>query len=143
MAAEKGTLHTLDTAQSQENAEAPAAAVAETQKDMSKVALIVSLLAVLLLVIFFFGMNRNIAGLTDEVKSLGGLRQDIATLDERMVQMQTEMPAQMKQMLAHDVVNEMAMKAFYLTDTLDDPELRVKMGEVLVGLREVRDGLEK
>ena len=152
MAAENGTVHKLETVKGEtesgqvdETAAVPTAdaAVAQTNKDMSKVALIVSLLAVLLLVIFFFGMNRNIAGLTDEVKSLGGLRQDIATLDERMVQMQTEMPAQMRKMLVHDVVNEMAMKAFYLTDTLEDPELRTKMGEVLIGLREVRDGLEQ
>lgn len=123
--------------------ECPSPGVAAAQKDMSKVAMIVSLLAVLLLVIFFFGMNRNIAGLTDEVKALGVLREDVSSLDQRMVKMQDEMPDTMQRMLAHDVVNEMTMKAFYLTDTLKDEALRTKMQEVLQGLKEVRSGLEQ
>lgn len=149
MTTENGKIHKLETVKgesetSQEAEGVPTveAGVAEAQKDMSKVAMIVSLLAVLLLVIFFFGMNRNIAGLTDEVKSLGILREDVAQLDERMVQMQAEVPVTMKRMLAHDLVNEMAMKAFYLTDTLEDEALRSKMQEVLAGLKEVRTGLE-
>lgn len=153
MSAENAKVHKLEAVNSeddvteaeavQEEVAAPVAGVAEAQKDMSKVAMIVSLLAVLLLVIFFFGMNRNIAGLTDEVKSLGVLREDVANLDDRMVQMQKDVPVQMKRMLAHDLVNEMTMKAFYLTDTLPDEALRGKMQEVLKGLKEVREGLEK
>jgi len=151
MSSEGGKVHKLEAVKNEamEDAsveqEAPqvAPAVAETNKDMSKVSMIVSLLAVLLLVIFFFGMNRNIAGLTDEVKSLGALREDVSSLDQRMVQMKTDMPVQMQRMIAHDIVNEMAMKAFYLTDTLQDEALRTKMQEVLKGLKDVREGLEK
>jgi len=148
MNSDNGKIHKLEAVKGEGVTEESAATttlpgVAEAQKDMSKVAMIVSLLAVLLLVIFFFGMNRNIAGLSDEVKSLGILRDDVASLDQRVVKMQDEMPATMKRMLAHDVVNEMTMKAFYLTDTLEDEALRAKMQEVLVGLKEVRSGLEK
>ena len=149
MSSDNGKVHRLETVKGgngqagEEQGEAPVQGVADAQKDMSKVAMIVSLLAVILLVIFFFGMNRNIAGITDEVKSLGALREDVSNLDQRMLQMKSEMPAHMKRMLAHDMVNEMSMKAFYLTDTLDDPALRGKMQEVLQGLKEVRDGLEK
>ncbi len=123
--------------------EGAATGVAEAQKDMSKVAMIVSLLAVLLLVIFFFGMNRNIAGLTEEVQSLGVLREDVADLDQRMLQIKQDVPVQMKRVLAHDIVNEMAMKAFYLNDTLEDEVLRAKMQQVLQGLKDIREGLEK
>lgn len=151
MSSDNGKVHKLEAVAGEaENKEAveqvvaaPAAGGDEVQKDMSKVAMIVSLLAVLLLVIFFFGMNQNIAGLTDEVKALGVLREDVSNLDQRMLKMQEEVPGQMKRMIAHDVVNEMTMKAFYLTDTLEDNELRVKMGEVLKGLKEIREGLEK
>ncbi|WP_319466528.1 hypothetical protein [uncultured Pseudodesulfovibrio sp.] len=127
----------------EEKSGASATGVAEAQKDMSKVAMIVSLLAVLLLVIFFFGMNRNIAGLTQEVQSLGVLREDVANLDQRMLQMKQDVPVQMKRMLAHDIVNEMAMKAFYLNDSLEDEALRAKMQQVMQGLKEIREGLEK
>lgn len=122
---------------------APAPAMEETNRDMSKVALIVSLLVVVLLVIFFFGMNRNIAGLTDEVKSLGVLRTEMTSLDQRMVQMEVGLPSQMKRLLAHDLVNEMAMKAAYLGNTLEDEQLRTQMQDVLNSLKEVRAELEK
>ncbi|WP_243546753.1 hypothetical protein [Pseudodesulfovibrio tunisiensis] len=121
----------------------PVADLADTNKDMSKVAMIVSLLAVVLLVIFFFGMNRNIAGLTDEVKSLGALREDVSVLDQKVVSMEQEMPSQMKRMLAHDVVNEMTMKASYLGNHLEDEALKQKMLQVSEILKSVRTDLEK
>ncbi len=149
MSASESNVHKLESVRLDESTksegvqEAPSEGVVEAQKDMSKVAMIVSLLAVLLLVIFFFGMNRNIAGLTDEVKSLGVLREDVASLDQRVVQMKKDVPIQMKRMIAHDLVNEMAMKAFYLSDSLEDGALRAKMQRILQGLKEVREGLEK
>lgn len=129
------------TDNTQETPSAPA--MAETNRDMSKVALIVSLLVVVLLVIFFFGMNRNIAGLTDEVKSLGELRGEMSNLDQRMVQMEEGLPSRMKRIIAHDLVNEMAMKAAYLGNTLEDEQLRNKMQDVLFSLKEVRAALEE
>lgn len=149
MSFEKAKVHKLEavvneSASTESEQEAvPAQGVMDAQKDMSKIAMIVSLLAVILLVIFFFGMNRNIAGLTDEVKSLGVLRQDVADIDQRIVQMKEEIPSQMKRMIAHDLVNEMTMQAVRLSSTLDDEALRSKMMNVVQSLKEVRDGLEK
>lgn len=151
MSAENEKVHRLEVinqeipseADSQEQVSISDSGVADTQKDMSKVALIVSLLAVILLVIFFFGMNRNIAGLTDEVKSLGILREDVSNLDQRMVKMQQNLPTQMKRMIAHDLVNEMTMKAAYLGKSLEEEELRIRMQDVLQTLKEVRSGLEQ
>lgn len=151
MSSENGKIHKLEAVKESEapvksEAEqqaAPSLGVADAQKDMSKVAMIVSLLAVILLVIFFFGMNRNIAGLTNEVKDLGSLRQDVSSLDQRMVQLKSEIPTEMKRMLAHDLVNEMTMQALYLSENLEDDTLKAKMGEILQGLKEVRNGLEK
>lgn len=148
MSSTDGKVHKLEavkveTAVEEEVVENQQAGVVEAQRDMSKVSMVVSLLAVLLLVIFFFGMNRNISGLTDEVKSLGVLRDNVADLDQRMVQMKQDVPVQMKRMLAHDIVNEMTMKAFYLSDTLEDEGLRSKMQEVLLNLKAVRQGLEQ
>ena len=149
MSSENGNVHKLeavkdDGLQVEDTPEAPPEqGVIDAQKDMSKVAMIVSLLAVILLVIFFFGMNRNIAGLTNEVKDLGSLRQDVSSLDQRMVQLKSEIPTEMKRMLAHDLVNEMTMQALYLSENLEDDTLKAKMGEILQGLKEVRNGLEK
>ncbi|EMG37601.1 hypothetical protein PCS_01539 [Desulfocurvibacter africanus PCS] len=52
----------------------------KSEKDMGKVAIFISILSVLLLVIFFFGLNQNITGLNQEVQNLGALRQDVGTL---------------------------------------------------------------
>jgi len=151
MSSENGKVHKLEAVQHGSPSEESGAehqsptldhGLAETQKDMSKVAMIVSLLAVILLVIFFFGMNRNIAGLTDEVKSLGVLRKDVSNLDQRMVKMQEEIPSQVKRMIAHDLVNEMTMKAVYLEKTLESEAQRDRMQDVLQTLKEVRDELE-
>ena len=151
MSVESGKVHKLESAQLDKSSEqsgdeqeaTSVQGLADTQKDMSKVALIVSLLAVILLVIFFFGMNRNIAALTNEVKSFGLLREDVSNLDQRMVQMQQEMPSQIKKMIAHDLINEMAMKAAYRGNTLENEVQRSRMQEVLRTLKEVREGLEQ
>jgi len=149
MGSENGKIHKLETVRSEVPGSAQNAAhdqtsgAMEAQRDMSKVAMIVSLLAVLLLVIFFFGMNRNIAGLTDEVKSLGALREDVSSLDQRMVQLQADIPVRMKRMIAHDMVNEMVMKAAYLADVLDSEAQQDAMRSVLKELQAVRVELEQ
>ncbi|WFS64057.1 hypothetical protein LF599_07830 [Pseudodesulfovibrio thermohalotolerans] len=151
MSSDGNKIHKLEAVHTEKSANdsdaeqpvAPSVAANTTSRDMSKVAVIVSLLVVVLLVIFFFGMNRNIAGLTEEVKSLGVLRQDVTKLDERMLQMEEGLPSQMKRMLAHDMVNEMAMKAAYLGNTLEDQALRDKMQDIMQSLKEVRGELEK
>lgn len=149
MGSDGNKIHKLEAVHAEKEASesaeraASATAASATSRDMSKVAVIVSLLVVVLLVIFFFGMNLNIAGLTDEVKSLGALRQDVSRLDDRMVKMEEGLPLQMKRLLALDMVNEMAMKSAYLGNTLDDEALRDKMQGILQSLKEVRGELEK
>lgn len=146
---EKAKVHKLETvrdeADSKETEEKaiPQQGMLNAQSDMSKVAMVVSMLAVLLLVIFFFGMNRNIAGLSEEVQSLGVLREDVADLDQRMVQLKSDVPVQMKRMIAHDMVNEMTMQSAYLVNALGDEALRTKMQGVYDQLKEVRDTLEQ
>ncbi|MBI9080656.1 MAG: hypothetical protein JEY79_13080 [Pseudodesulfovibrio sp.] len=149
MSTEESNVHRLEAVQQESQVEEEVFeqpdfsthGLVETQKDMSKVAMIVSLLAVILLVIFFFGMNKNIAGLTDEVKSLSVLRDDVSSLDQKMVLMQQEMPSQVKRMIAYDLVNEMTMKAAYLGDSLEDEALRKQMQDILQSLKNVREGL--
>ncbi|WP_285908052.1 hypothetical protein [Pseudodesulfovibrio pelocollis] len=146
MGLENGKVHKLERVKNEETpdtGEDVRAGSVEAHRDMSKVAMIVSLLAVLLLVIFFFGMNRNIAGLSDEVKHLGALREDVASLDQRVVQMQSDIPVQVKRMIAHDMINEMAMKAAYLGETLDSESQRTVMRGVLKELQTLRADLEQ
>lgn len=49
--------------------------------DLSKIAIVVSLLSVVLSVIFFFGLNRNLSGLSNEVRDIGAIRSNVDALD--------------------------------------------------------------
>lgn len=53
-------------------------------RDMSKVAIFISILSVLLLVVFFFSLNQNITGLSQEVQNLGALREEVSAMDSRL-----------------------------------------------------------
>ena len=58
--------------------------MSSTGSDMGKVSIFISLLAVLLLVVFFFGLNQNISRLSEEVEALAGLRQDVSAMGSRL-----------------------------------------------------------
>ncbi len=51
--------------------------MSKTSKDMGKAALFIAILAVLLMVIFFFGIQQNITGITSEMKALAETKTDV------------------------------------------------------------------
>ncbi|NEP77078.1 MAG: hypothetical protein F6K39_02180 [Okeania sp. SIO3B3] len=52
--------------------------------DMGKVAIYISLLSVVLLMVFYFGLSQNITKLGEEVEALAGLRQDVSAMGTRL-----------------------------------------------------------
>lgn len=153
MSAEKSNIHVLEDAkkegeeQTATEASVDAKALDEaiknrlsTQKDMSKVAVIVSLLSVVLLVIFFFGLNRNIAGLNAEVKSLGELRGQVQSLDDRLISLE-DVSGQMKRTAIYNLTNEMTMESAYLEGQIEDEAQKEKLREIQKLLGEFRQGL--
>lgn len=117
MNTEKNNVHVISLAEKGEESPAEEIARKNTGRDMSKVAVIVSLLSVVLLVIFFFGINRNLAGVTEEISALRGLRQDVTTLDEKVGKLET-VPEHIK----YSLVSEMEMQSVLLARVIDDPE---------------------
>ncbi|GAB7023975.1 hypothetical protein [Salidesulfovibrio brasiliensis] len=153
MSAEKSNIHVLEDAKKEgEEQTATEASIdattldeaiksrLSTQKDMSKVAVIVSLLSVVLLVIFFFGLNRNIAGLNAEVKSLGELRGQVQSLDERLISLE-DVSGQMKRTAIYNLTNEMTMESAYLEGQIEDEAQKEKLREIQKLLGEFRQGL--
>lgn len=59
--------------------------------DLAKIAIVVSLLSVVLSVIFFFGLNRNLSGLSNEVKDIGVIRTNVEALDSYVDDILTQM----------------------------------------------------
>lgn len=137
-AAEEGTTRVVDT----ETLDEAIKSRLSTHRDMSKVAVIVSLLSVVLLVIFFFGLNRNIAGLNAEVKSLGALRGEVQSLDERVLSLE-DVSGQMKRTAIYNLTNEMTMESAYLEGQIEDEAQKEKLRSIQKLLGEFREGLLK
>jgi Na+/H+ antiporter NhaC len=92
MSAEAEKVHSMDDYRTQEGGENLAQEFeAQTSKDMGRVAIFISLLAVLLLVVAYFGLNQNIAGLNKEVKALSNLQGQVAGLSSDVNSLKGEM----------------------------------------------------
>ncbi len=109
--------------------------------DMGRSALVVSLLSLVLLAIFFFGLSRNLSGLTEEVKRLNSLRRDVEGIEARLVEVE-KMPLKARNMIIDSELDSMAQRAAYLGG-LVDPERGEKLSRAQELLREVQYGLEK
>lgn len=106
--------------------------------DMGKIAMIVSLLSVVLLVIFFFGLNRNLAGVTEEVKALRGLRSDVQGLDHRVGELEV-LPGTMK----YNMVTEMEMQSILLARQIKNPDQMEKLQQVRELLLQLKSDFAK
>ncbi len=71
----------------EENMANPEKLLEETRRDMGKVGLFVSLLAVVLVVVFFYGINQNLTGLEHRVDELAYLEEDVVALNKKMTTM--------------------------------------------------------
>jgi len=119
----------------------------KTNSDLGKVALFVSLLTVILLVVFFFGLNQNVTGLTQEVQDIPEIKEQIATMTERIDGMETEMaalqelPQESRRMVVRTMLQDMAQRAGYLTGQLDSEEQSAKLNQAMQLLEDVQSDL--
>ena len=107
------------------------------EKDMSKVAIVISLMAIVLIVVFFYGLNSNLRGLSAEVAALGGLRTEVADVKGRVVELE-KLPTQTRSMIMDGMIDEMAQKAAYLGEFSQDAEKSAKLEQVRQLLQELR-----
>ncbi|KAB1441237.1 hypothetical protein [Pseudodesulfovibrio senegalensis] len=138
MNTEKTNLHLVEDVSEQEDVVAEKAAQERTGRDMSRVAMIVSLLSVVLLAIFFFGLNRNIAGVADEVKALRTLKSDVQVLGSRVDSLE-EIPVHMQ----YGMVSEMETQSVLLSRQVTDPEQMERLQKVRALLNEFKSVLVK
>lgn len=117
-------------------------------KDMGKIAVIISIMAVVLLVVFFYGLNQNLTSLTTEVKDLQTVRGEVATLndqmstvDDRLVELE-KMPMRTRHIIMDGIIEEMNQKAGYLGQQLSEEE-QAKLAKVQELLKDVQSGLQK
>ncbi len=118
------------------------------QKDMGKVAVIISFMAIVLLVVFFYGLNQNLSNLATEVKDLQGVRGQVETLntqmttvDNRLVELE-KLPLKTRHIIMDGMLDEMTQKASYISQQLT-PEEQAKLAQVQEILKDVQSGLQK
>ncbi|NDV23523.1 hypothetical protein [Desulfovibrio sp. JC022] len=151
MSAATEKVHQMEDYQQNEEvlAEDVASGVSETaQKDMGKVAIIISFMAVVLLVVFFYGLNQNLTSLTAEVKDLQTVRGDVEALntqmtvvDGRLVELE-KLPTKTRHIIMDGIIEEMNQKASYVGAQLSEEE-QAKLAKVQELLRDVQSGLQK
>ncbi|WP_029895285.1 hypothetical protein [Desulfohalovibrio reitneri] len=115
-----------------------------TSRDMAKVSIFISILAVLLLVVFFFGLNQNIRGLTSEVEALSGLEQEVGQLSgsvEGLEQRVDNMPQQMRQAMVVDALNEMNARLGQIGEGLNETQA-ARLNEAMQLMQQVQADLE-
>lgn len=125
--------------------------MSKTSKDMGKAALFIAILAVLLMVIFFFGIQQNITGITSEMKALaetktdvlllkkqmGGVEGQIGVVNAKMAQLE-KLPLQAKRMVLASEIQEMANKASYLSGQMDSADQSAKLQQAMDLLNQVQ-----
>lgn len=119
----------------------PVEAVDKTSRDMGRVALFIAILAVILLVVFFFGMNQNISGLTARVDGLSTLKDDVAVLGGRVDTVEASMeklPVKARKMVVGTMLSDMAQRAGYLGTQVDSQEQSVKLSRAMELLQQVQ-----
>ena len=111
----------------------PAAAPETPRKDMSKAALFASLVAVILLLGFYFNLNQNIKSLTAQVQDLASIKTSVATLDTKVGTMESKvadletLPAKTRAALMSSILDEMSQKTSYMSGQLQSPEQQDKL----------------
>jgi hypothetical protein len=107
---------------------------AKTSQDISRMALLLALLAVLLAGVLFFKANQNLNVLS---KDVAGVSSKIGTMDARMAELEN-LPAKSKRMVMGTMIMEMAQKASYLSTQLDNPEQAAKLLQAMELLQQAK-----
>jgi len=103
------------------------------RRDMSKMALFASLVAVILLLGFYFNLNQNIKQLTLQVQDLAAIKTTVSTLDTKVGTMESKvadletLPAKTRATLMSSILQEMTQKTSYMSTQLESPEQQEKL----------------
>lgn len=98
----------------------------DTRKDSGKVAIAIALMAIFLLVVFYFGFRQNFTKLRNKVEALNGLQTRVISLEQDVEALKT-LPEKTRYMVMGTMAQEMANKAEYLNTQAASEEQRAKI----------------
>jgi hypothetical protein len=107
---------------------------AKTSQDISRMALVLALVAVLLAGVLFFKANQNMNVISKDVT---GLSAKMGTIDARMAELEN-LPAKSKRMVMGTMIMEMAQKASYLSTQMEKPEQAAKLLQAMELLQQAK-----
>lgn len=122
---------------------------ARTERDMGKVAIFVSILSVILLIVFYFGLNQNVTGLTEQVKQVAVIEKEVQGIQGQMGEMATRiqamenLPAKARKMVLSTMLMEMAQRAAYLSTQVETEEQSTKLTQAMDLIQQVQTDLMK
>ena len=124
---------------SQKNEQRPEELLKEVKKDMGKVALIISIMAVMLMVVFYFSMKLTVGTIEKKMAELYPVKKQVVILDKTVGNLQSRMakieklPEETKKMIYGDILNEISQKAEYLSQHLkgSDKDKLMKVQRIL------------
>jgi hypothetical protein len=106
--------------------------------DLSKPALILAALALVLMAILFFGLSSNLKGLTEEVRKVGSLQGEIASLQAQMALVRDQPTEGGRKLMVQAMLEDMAQKAAFLGGQIQDQDQARKMAQVQETLRQIQ-----
>lgn len=116
--------------------------VAKTNRDMGRVALFVSILAVILLTVFFFGLNQNMTGLSEQVKEIGQVKQQLVGVQQQMAVLE-KLPETTRKMVLSGMLAESSQKLAYVQGQLPEGEATARLAQALESLAAAQADLAK
>ncbi len=140
--------------------------VSNVRQDMGKVALVISVLAIFLLIIFYYTVNSQVNQIQEQVgqvdeaialveeieqkldngieelaADLEGMTEDLQALDNRVAELEN-LPAMVRNMVLGGMLEEMSQKTEYV-GTQVSPEQQEKLMQARELMREVQESIEQ
>lgn len=118
-------------------------------RDMGKAAVFISVLTVLLLLVFFYALNRNVTGLATQVEQLGSLEQRVDQMDGTIADMRNEMavlqevPAIAKRTMLRSMLQDLSQRTDFIAGEAESEEQSAKLQQAKELLEEVQQELQQ
>lgn len=151
--------------EAQELSEESAASISPERgrRDVGKAAVFISILAVLLLVVFFYALNRNIAGLASQVEELSALRTQVTQMDQSIGAIQgdvsgiqgeissmqekmailDEVPDITRRTMLRSMLQDLSQRVAFIAEETETPEQAAKIKAAQILLNEAQADMVK
>ena len=112
-------------------------------RDMGKISMFISLLAIILVVIFFFGVKSSITGLEHEVEQVAGIRTEFTDMNAKFAGLESKvasfesLPEKTRMLVISGMLEDTTQRLDYLSGKLGADQ-KAQVAQALEILRKVQ-----